>query len=61
MSYPISYGSPAKGNTVAEWVLWVIRVTAPVITVQCLRTRRSGTTTCRGSMDPAAASGRNGW
>jgi hypothetical protein len=24
-------------------------------------TRRSGTTTWRGSMEPAAASGRNGW
>ena len=33
----------------------------PVITWQSRRTRRRGTTTCRGSNEPAAASGRNGW
>ncbi len=34
---------------------------SPTMTWQSGSTRRSGTTTCRGEIDPAAASGRNGW
>ena len=37
------------------------RVTRPVSTWHLRSTRRSGTTTWRGSIEPAAASGRNGW
>jgi hypothetical protein len=60
-SYSISSGGPMIGCTVAVLRLCSIRVTAPETILQCLSSRRSGTTECRGEMFPAAASGRNGW
>ncbi|CAM5442136.1 hypothetical protein STENM223S_07958 [Streptomyces tendae] len=46
---------------VAVRVVWSMECASPMTTSHWPRTRRRGTTTCRGEMDPAAASGRNGW
>jgi len=53
-------GVPSTGATCARFSAWLSPVTAPVITRQCRSVRRSGTTTWRGSTEPAAASGRKG-
>src|SRR5688572_30493199 len=60
-SYPMALTFPAASSTVTTLDEWSIAVTRPVRWWQCLSTLRSGTTTCRGSIEPAAASGRNGW
>ncbi|CAM5388509.1 hypothetical protein SBADM41S_08919 [Streptomyces badius] len=65
-SYPISRApvpsSPvARVVTVAVRLAWSMRWASPMTIVQSLRTRRSGTTTWRGEIEPAAASGRKGW
>ena len=61
MSYEISTGSPAFGMNVTTRRACSMRVTRPFKICARGRTRRSGTTTCRGSRLPAAASGKNGW
>jgi hypothetical protein len=40
---------------------WVIFSTLPAMIFVRLRWRRSATTACRGSIEPAAISGRKGW
>ena len=47
--------------TVAVRLAWSMRSASPMTIWHSARTRRSGTTTWRGEMEPAAASGRNGW
>jgi hypothetical protein len=49
------------GWTIATFRACSMLVTVPESTLQCLSSRRSGTTVCRGEMLPAAASGKNGW
>ena len=46
---------------VAVLFAWSMAVTLAVMTLVDFRCRRSDTTAWRGSMDPAATSGRNGW
>jgi hypothetical protein len=48
------------GDTVATFRAGSTVDTRPVSTRHPSRVFRGGTTTCRGSMEPAAASGRNG-
>jgi hypothetical protein len=60
-SYRSCSSGPSTGSSVAVRRAWSMPVTVPVTTRQRLRTFRSGTTTCRGSSEPAAVSGRNGW
>src|SRR4051812_30482187 len=60
-SYGTAVGTPSAGTTVAVRASWSTPVTRPVITRHPGSSRRNGTTTCRGSSDLAAASGRNGW
>ena len=58
---PVPSSSVARVVTVAARLVWSMRGASPMTTVHCARTRRSGTTTWRGEIEPAAASGRNGW
>ena len=60
-SYATSCSGPSTGSTVATFRAWSMPVTGPVSTRQRRSTLRGGTTTCRGSSDPAAVSGRKGW
>jgi hypothetical protein len=60
-SYSISSVLPSGLSTVTTRRAVSILLTRRLSTWQRLSTRRSGTTTCRGSIAPAAASGRNGW
>jgi hypothetical protein len=53
--------SPERSRAVTTRRLVSMPVTMPLITSQPFSTLRRGTTTCRGSTLPAAASGRNGW
>jgi hypothetical protein len=60
-SYPSVVVVPEISSAVTSRAAWLIDVTRPVRWWHLRSTFRSGTTTCRGSMEPAAASGRNGW
>ena len=60
-SYSNSHGSPTGGVMVADFAAWSTFVTRAVITLVRLRWRRWVTTAWRGSIAPAATSGRNGW
>ena len=60
-SKPSAVTWPSASSTVTSRSALLIDVTRPVSTWHLRSTRRSGTTTWRGSMEPAAASGRNGW
>lgn len=53
--------SVARVVSVATRLPWSMRRASPMTSVQRSRTRRRGTTTWRGEMEPAAASGRKGW
>jgi len=59
-SYGIRRFSPARGSKSTPRAPVSILVTQPLSMRQRRSTRRSGTTTWRGSRLPAAASGRNG-
>src|ERR1044072_3105895 len=59
-SYSMSSSSPGGVSTTTFFSAWEIFVTRAVSTWQRLSARRSGTTTCRGSIAPAAAPGRHG-
>src|ERR1700712_4570332 len=61
MSYSMSHGSPTAGVIVATLFAWSTLVTFAVITCVRLRWRRWETTAWRGSIEPDATSGRNGW
>ena len=60
-SYGSSYGSPSSGCTVATLRACSTPVTQPVTTSASVSVWRSGTTVWRGWIEPALASGRNGW
>ena len=59
-SYVTQYGSPSSGVIWTVRSAWLICVTLPCSTSTPLSARRCGATTLRGSIEPAAASGRNG-
>lgn len=59
-SEPVPSSAVARVSRVAMRLAWLIAVASPMTTLHWSRTRRSGTTTWRGEMEPAAASGRKG-
>ena len=59
-SAPVPSSAVARVVTVAVRLAWSMAVASPMTTWHWSSTRRSGTTTWRGEMEPAAASGRKG-
>ena len=61
MSEETVHGWPTAGVTSAVLFVWSILLIAAVMTLVFFRCLRCAITACRGSIEPAATSGRKGW